>query len=59
MTKRRRTEEGQVDLKITDEDGNIIYEKRDLGTSTFSLPATGRVTIRIDAFAHKGSFSID
>lgn len=53
------TDEGQVDLKITDEEGKVIYEKRDLKTTTFSVPATGRVTIRIDAFAHKGSFTID
>lgn len=53
------TDEGQLDIKITDEKENIIFEKKDLETGSFSMPVSGYITIRVDATKHKGSFSFD
>jgi len=53
------TDEGQLDIKITDEEGKVILDEKNLETSTFSIPASGRITIRVDATKHKGSFSFD
>ena len=53
------TEQGELYIRVTDENGNILLEKYDVATETFSLTASGRVTIRVEANAHKGSFSFD
>lgn len=53
-----KTSKGSIGLKITDESGNVIFTDNNILTSTFEIKAEGRITIRIDAKSHKGSFSI-
>jgi len=53
------TDEGQLDIKITDDEGNVIFKETDLQTGSFSIPVSERITIRVDAVKHKGSFSFD
>lgn len=53
------TDEGILDLEIKDEDGNIIYTEENVGTKEFELEASGRVTIRVQADGHEGSFDFD
>lgn len=53
------TEQGMFNINITDENGKTILEENDVGTKDFSVPASGRVTIRVEADEHKGSFSFD
>lgn len=53
------TEQGDLYIRVMDENGEIIFEKYNVGTESFSLSASGRVTIRVEANKHKGSFSFD
>lgn len=55
------TKKGELDLTITDEDGNAVYEEEDLETSTFdvTLDKEGKYTIRVDADNHSGSYDIN
>ena len=55
------TKNGELDLTITDEDGNAVYEGDNLETSTFdvTLDKEGEYTIRIDADNHSGSYDIN
>ncbi|MBQ3030116.1 MAG: helix-turn-helix transcriptional regulator [Agathobacter sp.] len=53
------TEQGDLYIRIADENGNILLERENVGTENFSLSVSGRVTIRVEANKHKGSFSFD
>lgn len=53
------TDEGILALEIKDEDGNIIYTEENVGTKEFELEVSGRVTIRLEADGHEGSFDFD
>ena len=52
------TQEGTIAMKITDADGNVIFSEENMGSGKYEVEATGKVTIRIDAKEHKGSFDI-
>lgn len=49
---------GRIGLTVTGEDGTVLFENPDLDTSSFEIPAQGRVTIRITGEDHQGSFLI-
>lgn len=53
------TDEGDFSLKIIDADGNVIYSEEKMGTKEFDVDVSGKVTIRIDAKEHEGSFSLE
>ena len=53
------TEQGDLYIRVMDKNGEILFEKNNVGTETFSLSASGRVTVRVEADKHKGSFSFD
>lgn len=52
------TEEGTISIEIKDTDGNIIFDGNDIGTTSYEVEVPGKVTIKIVADNHKGSFSI-
>lgn len=49
---------GRFGLTVTGEDGTVLFENPDLDTSSFEIPAEGKVTIRITGDDHRGSFLI-
>lgn len=53
--------EGEIDLKITQEDGTVVYQGDNIDTSSFvvTLDKEGKYTIRIDAKDHSGSYDIN
>ncbi len=53
------TEEGTLGLEIRDAAGNVLLSEADMGTQTVSLPAQGRVSVKITGANHRGSFSIE
>lgn len=52
------TEEGVLSMTIRDQDGGVIFRQDDMGTEEHSVAASGRVTVRVEADHHKGSFSV-
>ena len=53
------TLEGTIAMKITDKDGNVLYQGEDMETGSFGVEASGRVTVRIEAVRHSGSFAVE
>ena len=51
------TDEGEFALQIIDVDGNIIYSEVRMQTKEFDVDVSGKITIRIEAEKHEGSFS--
>ena len=49
---------GRIGLTVTGEDGTVLFDDVDLDTSSFDIPAEGKVTIRITGENHQGSFLI-
>lgn len=54
-----RTDSGIISVEIQDADGNIIFDELDIGTSSFNVAVSGKVTVKIVADRHMGSFSIE
>lgn len=52
------TEAGTISIEIKDADGNVIFDESDIGTASFNVDVSGKVTVKIVADNHKGSFSI-
>ena len=52
------TESGNISIEIRDGDGNVIFDEDKMGTASYDVEASGRVSVRIEADRHKGSFSI-
>jgi len=52
-----QTDEGSLSLIVTDSDGEEIFRRENIETSQFVISAQGRVTMRLEAQAHAGSFS--
>lgn len=52
------TDAGSISIEIKDADGNVIFDKDNIATSTFDVNASGKVVVRIEADKHKGSFKI-
>ena len=55
------TESGQLDCKIEDNAGNILYQKENTETlqDTLTIENNGKYKITLTAENHKGSFSFD
>lgn len=55
------TNKGNIDLKITHEDGTVAYQGDDMSTTSFNvmLDKNGEYTIRIDTDNHSGSYDIN
>ncbi len=49
---------GRIGLTVTGEDGTVLFDEADLETSSFDIPAEGKVTVRITGESHQGSFLI-
>ena len=52
------TDGGTISIEIRDEDGNVIFDERDIGTESFDVAVSGKVVSIIKANHHKGSFDI-
>lgn len=52
------TESGTISIEMKDADGNIIFSKNNIETSSFEVEVSGKVVIRVEADHHKGSFDI-
>jgi len=59
MNVKVESKDGSISAKMTDKDGNVIFEKTDIETESFSfeIPAKGRYTVDITAEDHEGSYS--
>jgi len=53
------TVEGEVDLTIKDNEGNIIFSEKAVETKVFEVEVSGKITVRIDGDKHEGSFSFE
>lgn len=53
------TDAGIISIEIQDADGNIIFDEIDIGTESFNVDVSGKVSVKIVADNHKGSFSIE
>lgn len=53
------TDEGDLDLEIKDKDGNVIYTEDEVGTKEFEIDVSGKISIRVDADEHEGSFKFE
>lgn len=53
-----QTESGTISIEMKDADGNIIFFKNNIETSSFEVEVSGKVIIKIEADHHKGSFDI-
>ena len=55
-----KSEAGSISLSITDEDGYLCYEEKNLPTGKFTLSLSGGnfYTIKVSSTNHEGSFDI-
>lgn len=49
---------GEISMTVTDEGGNVIYDRQTMETSSFEIEISSKVTVRITGEDHKGSFSL-
>ena len=52
------TEKGEIDITITDKNGEEILALEDAETGTYEFTAEGKIKITIKAKDHHGSFEI-
>ena len=52
------TEEGEIDITITDKNGEEILVLEDAETGTYEFSAEGKIKITVKAKDHHGSFEI-
>ena len=53
------TDDGNLALRILDAEGNVIYAEEQMGTKEFDVDVSGKISIRVDAEKHEGSFSFE
>lgn len=53
------TNEGSIDITVTDSFGNTVFEIYDAETGDYSFTASGKIKIRVEADEHSGSFAIE
>ena len=53
-----RTDAGTFTLRVTDQQGALLYEERFTGSPTVDVPIPGKVQVRVTGEKAKGSFSI-
>lgn len=52
------TEDGTFGLRVTDREGNVLYDEKFSNSRSFDVDIPGKVTVRVIGEGHKGSFSI-
>lgn len=52
------SDSGEICMTVTDENGNVLYDQQGIGTTSFELEISGKVTVKITGEEHKGSFSL-
>lgn len=52
------TEEGRIDIYVNEKNGKEIIYIDDAETGTYEFTAEGKIKIKIEAKAHRGSFNI-
>jgi len=52
------TESGELDLAVTDEAGNTLFFRENIGTDSFEIPISGRCRVRVTADGHKGGIHL-
>ncbi len=52
------TESGQISIEIRDDDGEVIFDEKNMETGDYSVSVDGKVTVKIKADKHKGRFGI-
>lgn len=52
------TESGNLSMVILDSDNKVLFEQNNIPSGSYTVSATQKVTIRILAESHKGSFEI-
>lgn len=52
------TEDGTFGLRVTDREGNVLYDEQFSDSRSFDIDIPGRVTVRVTGEGHNGSFSI-
>lgn len=53
------TESGSISVEIRDSDGNVVFDQDDMQSGSYTVSAEQKVTVRIEADHHKGSFLIE
>lgn len=53
-----KTEAGTISIEMKDTHGDVIFKQDNIETSSFDVKVSGKVTIRIEADHHRGSFDI-
>lgn len=53
------TQSGTISIEIKDASGNIIFSESDITTSSFEVEVPDKITIRVEADNHKGSFAFE
>lgn len=49
---------GEMGMTVTDEQGNVLFSRQGIETSTFEIEIPGKATVTITGDDHKGSFSL-
>ena len=52
-----KTDAGTLSMEMWDGEGNLIFSQQDMN-GAYQVPAAGKVTVKITAQDHRGSFSI-
>lgn len=53
------TDSGTLDIIITDSEGNVLLDEKNVSTSSRSIPVEGKVRINLEAEKHSGSYSFE
>ncbi len=53
-----KTESGILSIEIHDTEGNLLFSRSDIGTSSHNVSVDGNVVITLSTDKHKGSFLI-
>ena len=52
------TEEGTIGIVITDKEGNVIFDEKNIQTGNYKVEVTGKYKVRVEMEDHKGGFHI-
>lgn len=52
------TKDGELDILVTDQEGNPVFFRENVGTDSFEVPISGTVKVTITAHKHRGGFTL-
>lgn len=52
------TDSGVLAISVEDIEGNVLFEKDDVGNGSFELEISEKVKVKLDADRHEGKFNI-